>query len=108
MTDQNQAQRHPTWAAAVPPSWMIALPIGVGLLVAGAFLWDTFAPLGKSLEFSTAGLVLLIVWWNMNPLYPGHIESVLAMAFLGAIPATARTARANLQGVRAGTAPSEA
>ncbi len=32
--------------------------------------------------FWTVGLVYLLIWWNTNPLYGGHIETVLAVSFL--------------------------
>jgi len=43
-------------------------------------------PQGSSLRelalFWTTGLVYLLIWWNTNPLYGGHIETVLAVSFL--------------------------
>ena len=36
----------------------------------------------ESALFWTVGLVYLLLWWNTNPLYGGHIETVLAVSFL--------------------------
>jgi O-antigen ligase len=46
--------------------------------------------------FYTFGLILLLIWWNTNPLFGGQIESILAFTFLGALAAVGRLERNRL------------
>jgi O-antigen ligase len=47
-------------------------------------------------HFYTFGLILLLIWWNTNPLFGGQIESVLACTFLGALATVGQLERNRL------------
>ena len=43
------------------------------------------APERAQLWFMAWGLVLIVIWWNDNPLYGGQSETVIPAVFVGAI-----------------------
>jgi O-antigen ligase len=45
------------------------------------------------------GLVLIVVWWNDNPIYGGQAETVILAVFVGAIIGLSQHARRRLGGV---------
>lgn len=66
--------------------WGVAVRIRM-LLVGVQDPW-----LAAATRFLAIALVLVVVWWNDNPLFGGQVESILAFSFLGVLAAIPRVA----------------
>jgi O-antigen ligase len=55
------------------------------------------SPYNAWAQFYALGLVVLLIWWNNNPLYGGQTESYLAFIFLAALATVARLERSERQ-----------
>jgi O-Antigen ligase len=58
--------------------------MGIRRLVQGMGADNGLAP---TTRFMTLGLMLILIWWNDNPIFGGQVETVLASVFLGTLVA---------------------
>lgn len=61
--------------------------------------------LASEVRFMALGLLLILIWWNDNPIFGGQVETVLASIFLGMLVSVSRNATGETQGYLSRSAP---